>query len=163
MARKYEELAEAQSSEAELNGLYELVNPVEIGLFLRLAPQLVALLKEAHLKISQFFPNSRITIERISEANEQNGDCQMAVTVFPPENMSEINAAIGELDSNWYLRAVSRIRGDFCIDYEHPSLPSVTGLFDDLVGTVEGPTDWALEHDHYLYGTPKRYGDNNHA
>ena len=25
-----------------------------------------------------------------------------------------------------------------------------------LTGTVEGPTDWAAEHDHYLYGTPKR-------
>ena len=25
-----------------------------------------------------------------------------------------------------------------------------------LAGTVEAPADWALEHDHYLYGTPKR-------
>jgi hypothetical protein len=25
-----------------------------------------------------------------------------------------------------------------------------------LAGTVEGPEDWAENHDHYLYGTPKR-------
>lgn len=25
-----------------------------------------------------------------------------------------------------------------------------------LVGTVEGPADWASEVDHYLYGIPKR-------
>ena len=25
-----------------------------------------------------------------------------------------------------------------------------------LVGTVDAPADWAEEHDHYLYGTPKR-------
>ena len=25
-----------------------------------------------------------------------------------------------------------------------------------LAGTVEGPEDWSVEHDHYLYGTPKR-------
>jgi len=25
-----------------------------------------------------------------------------------------------------------------------------------LAGSVEGPPDWAVEHDHYLYGTPKR-------
>jgi len=25
-----------------------------------------------------------------------------------------------------------------------------------LVGTVEGPANWASEVDHYLYGTPKR-------
>ena len=26
----------------------------------------------------------------------------------------------------------------------------------DLTGVVEAPADWALEHDHYLYGTPKQ-------
>jgi hypothetical protein len=25
-----------------------------------------------------------------------------------------------------------------------------------LTGTVEAPIDWSAEHDHYLYGTPKR-------
>ncbi len=25
-----------------------------------------------------------------------------------------------------------------------------------LTGVVEAPADWALEHDHYLYGTPKQ-------
>jgi hypothetical protein len=25
-----------------------------------------------------------------------------------------------------------------------------------LTGKVEGPEDWAAEHDHYLYRTPKR-------
>ena len=27
-------------------------------------------------------------------------------------------------------------------------------------GTVEGPEDWSVEHDHYLYGTPKSKGTN---
>lgn len=26
----------------------------------------------------------------------------------------------------------------------------------DLIGSVEGPADWAAEHDHYIHGTPKR-------
>ncbi len=25
-----------------------------------------------------------------------------------------------------------------------------------LIGTVEAPVDWSAEHDHYLYGSPKR-------
>jgi hypothetical protein len=36
---------------------------------------------------------------------------------------------------------------------------STGSFFDsirDLVGSVEGPTDWAAEHDHYIHGTPKR-------
>jgi hypothetical protein len=24
-------------------------------------------------------------------------------------------------------------------------------------GSIEAPEDWSLEHDHYLYGTPKKY------
>lgn len=27
---------------------------------------------------------------------------------------------------------------------------------EDHAGTIEAPGDWSLEHDHYLYGTPKR-------
>lgn len=27
-----------------------------------------------------------------------------------------------------------------------------------LVGSVDGPEDWAAEHDHYVHGTPKREG-----
>lgn len=36
-------------------------------------------------------------------------------------------------------------------------------LFDHLeaeTGLIEGPTDWATEHDHYLYGAPKKSADS---
>jgi hypothetical protein len=43
---------------------------------------------------------------------------------------------------------------------ESSSEVEATGSFFDtvreLVGSVEGPTDWAAEHDHYIHGTPKR-------
>ena len=29
-------------------------------------------------------------------------------------------------------------------------------VLESLTGVIEAPTDWASEHDHYLYGTPKR-------
>jgi hypothetical protein len=38
-------------------------------------------------------------------------------------------------------------------------LQSAGSFFDsirDLVGSVDGPADWAAEHDHYIHGTPKR-------
>lgn len=28
-------------------------------------------------------------------------------------------------------------------------------------GSITGPSDWAAEHDHYLYGTPKREQSGN--
>ena len=38
-------------------------------------------------------------------------------------------------------------------------LKSANSFFDtvrELIGSVEGPVDWAAEHDHYIHGTPKR-------
>jgi hypothetical protein len=29
-------------------------------------------------------------------------------------------------------------------------------ILEKMAGTVEGPPDWSAQHDHYLYGTPKR-------
>lgn len=29
-------------------------------------------------------------------------------------------------------------------------------LLDHMAGTVEAPADWSSEHNHYLYGTPKK-------
>ncbi|MBI2485495.1 MAG: hypothetical protein HYW01_00750 [Deltaproteobacteria bacterium] len=29
-------------------------------------------------------------------------------------------------------------------------------LLEELTGTIKGPRDWSVEHDHYIYGTPKR-------
>jgi hypothetical protein len=29
-------------------------------------------------------------------------------------------------------------------------------VLGSLTGTIEAPADWSAEHDHYLYGTPKR-------
>lgn len=28
-------------------------------------------------------------------------------------------------------------------------------VLDSMIGSVEAPSDWSTEHDHYLYGTPK--------
>jgi len=33
---------------------------------------------------------------------------------------------------------------------------SAWDTLERMIGAFEGPEDWAAEHDHYLYGTPKR-------
>lgn len=37
-----------------------------------------------------------------------------------------------------------------------PSGPSAWEVLDRYTGAIDGPEDWSAEHDHYLYGTPKR-------
>ncbi len=36
---------------------------------------------------------------------------------------------------------------------------SAWDVLDVLAGTVETAPDWAAEHDHYLYGTPKHQSE----
>ncbi len=33
--------------------------------------------------------------------------------------------------------------------------PDLWDYLAEIQGSVEAPPDWSLEHDHYLYGTPK--------
>jgi predicted DNA-binding antitoxin AbrB/MazE fold protein len=39
-----------------------------------------------------------------------------------------------------------------------PEAKTLWEWLDEMSGTVEGPADWSEEHDHYLYGTPKKNG-----
>ncbi|PSM48382.1 hypothetical protein C7Y66_14690 [Chroococcidiopsis sp. CCALA 051] len=33
-------------------------------------------------------------------------------------------------------------------------------VLEAMAGTVEAPSDWSSQHDHYLYGTPKHNTEN---
>jgi hypothetical protein len=33
-------------------------------------------------------------------------------------------------------------------------------VLEAMTGTIEAPSDWSSEHDHYLYGTPKHQPDS---
>jgi hypothetical protein len=43
----------------------------------------------------------------------------------------------------------------------HEAAPAASDMgawdvLESLAGTIEAPADWATQHDHYLYGTPKK-------
>lgn len=46
-------------------------------------------------------------------------------------------------------------------DIQKPKTQSAWDILEELTGTVEGPEDWSEEHDHYLYGTPKKRKDSS--
>jgi hypothetical protein len=37
-----------------------------------------------------------------------------------------------------------------------PPTGDAWSVLDSLQGSVNAPADWSAQHDHYLYGTPKR-------
>jgi hypothetical protein len=54
------------------------------------------------------------------------------------------------------LRPDTRYR--ITIEQDVPDGPDASAwdVMESLIGSVDAPEDWASEHDHYLYGTPKR-------
>jgi hypothetical protein len=50
------------------------------------------------------------------------------------------------------------------IQAEEPAPPEgdAWDILEALAGSVDAPPDWAGEHDHYLYGTPKRQDKTLH-
>lgn len=73
--------------------------------------------------------------------------------------------------SEEFTRGVARalessltLAGNEATEKEQPSGDPVSELWDLLrrgTGSISGPADWSLEHDHYLYGTPKRAGSED--
>lgn len=48
----------------------------------------------------------------------------------------------------------------YTITIDTTPLPSMSGdawdVLEQYAGTIDAPPDWSSEHDHYLYGLPKR-------
>jgi len=42
-------------------------------------------------------------------------------------------------------------------DLSEETTDSAWDVMESLIGSVDAPEDWSREHDHYLYGTPKRH------
>lgn len=48
------------------------------------------------------------------------------------------------------------LRAEPSIEEQRVPEGDALAVLETLIGTVQAPSDWAAEHDHYLYGTPKR-------
>lgn len=48
------------------------------------------------------------------------------------------------------------VRAEPFVEDQPAARGDALAVLEKLIGTVEAPPDWAAEHDHYLYGTPKR-------
>jgi hypothetical protein len=159
LARRLGKKSKPQSFDeqlAQLQKLYEFIEPNEVIAVLALNPQLIKLLREARREIEKYLPGSKLTLEHEGEI-EDNEIRPLWVTVYPPEAMTNVSSRIREFKDKWYLKSLSTIRGDFHITYKYPNMPSNWDAFKNLVGKIEGPEDWSAETDHYRLGTPKRH------
>ncbi|MBC5794127.1 MAG: type II toxin-antitoxin system HicB family antitoxin [Sphaerospermopsis kisseleviana] len=45
------------------------------------------------------------------------------------------------------------------ISEKHHNEGNAWDLLESLTGTIEAPSNWSLQHDYYLYGTPKNHDE----
>jgi hypothetical protein len=141
---------------AQLQRLYEFIEPNEVIEVLHAKPRVVKLLREAQREIERYIPGSELTLER-EEGTEGKEIRPLRLTVYPPEEMTDTSARIRKFKEKWYLKVIFEIKGDFYVTYDYPSKGSAWDAFKNLVGKVEMPEDWSAETDHYLHGAPKRH------
>lgn len=68
----------------------------------------------------------------------------------PSSNRRSKARAVGKLRRVPHQREGTQARFE-CAD--------ALAVLEALAGSIEAPADWSAEHDHYLYGTPKRAAD----
>jgi hypothetical protein len=54
-------------------------------------------------------------------------------------------------------RQISAIQSLIEDEVKNATSDTAWDVLERLQGSVNGPTDWSVEHDHYLYGSPKRF------
>lgn len=85
--------------------------------FLNKYPFLVSLLLEAHKKIGDYFPNSQVFLEVVTDPETIN-DHQLvtfiATNLVPDKAVDSLN----RFDDDWWLDALDRAQGKLCINLE---------------------------------------------
>ncbi len=62
-----------------------------------------------------------------------------------------------EASANKTLDQVIAEAIQFWLDRKKKRNADLWDWMEENAGTIEAPEDWSLEHDHYLYGTPKTH------
>jgi len=93
-------------------------------------------------------------------AGHRLGGCLQSTRRYPDPGVSaDIGAFVGAYaglggaqTGDWVRKVIEQLQ----VAPPVPARESLWDILESLAGTIEAPADWAIEHDHYLYGTPKR-------
>lgn len=84
---------------------------------------------------------------------------ELAVALFQQERIPlDAASQLAGLHQPDFERLISnRLQEDSDAETQENQDEDVWDVLEACVGTVDAPADWSAEHDHYLYGTPKRH------
>ena len=143
----------------QLQKLYNFINPEILARYLQNDLSLVSFLHKIYYKAQEYFPDARFSLEALPDGVQDQG-YRLVISLYPTEEASQALLKFSHFKEEWWTKAYLEHQGKVTINLEHSDF-SGTGdawdIIDSLTGTVEGPEDWSVEHDHYIYGTPKRH------
>lgn len=118
-------------------------------------PSLVPL--ELHTRIALIHEDFKVKTKRVANSSFSNqpdlllvqGSYRASVPIRPMKQQEDIVFSNLPLD----------------VHTKSPSMPQIVfsesadawDVLEALIGTIDAPPDWASQHDHYLYDTPKRW------
>jgi hypothetical protein len=100
-----------------LERLYTFRERAEVLAFLERHPFLVSLLLEAYGEIGNYFSDSPIFLEVVTDP-EAFDDHQLAVSIATNLDPDEAIDTLEQFDENWWLDALDQAQGKLCIDVE---------------------------------------------
>ena len=123
---------------------------------------LIPLLEEAFQPIKGYFPAAVLSL-RVGQILEGIGENRLFITIHTKGEEYQVQRTYNRLKSEWWFKFAAGFLNEVSVAIDHPEFSTQQSIKDmtALAGSVEAPADWSLEHDHYLYGTPKAYSDQN--
>jgi hypothetical protein len=100
-----------------VENLYEIRRPEEVRLFLGEHPFLLPLLEEAHARIQERFPTSRVFLQVLNDP-EAAANSHLIAFVATDDDPAAAFRKLQDLDANWWLTAMDRAEGKFHINLE---------------------------------------------
>ncbi len=139
-----------------LQQLYIFSEVTKVSQYLQQYPFLVEFLEQVNYSIKTFLPETTQLVLTLVEDNQQ--DLLLEVTIQTEGQKLEVSSGWNQL-KEWFFEQLDNLTDLISIEIEHPEVNSreAWAVIESLIGTVEAPKDWSLEHDHYIHGTPKRY------
>jgi hypothetical protein len=97
---------------------YSIRGDAEVFHFLEVYPFLAQLLIEAYPYIRKYFPQSKISLEMVSDP-EEYGREQLVAFIKTDMEPQEAVEALSNFDKMWWLNALKRAQGNLCITVEY--------------------------------------------
>ncbi len=139
--------------------LYILTDPSRIKEYLENNPAFVEFLKQAHSQLKTCFPTATYLL-RLAFPHLDTSQQQLVLAVLTEQNRAEVAPLFDGFKNAWWLQAhPATPNGNpiaLILEAQLAPFGSLYDLLEELAGTYEGPEEWSVEPDRYLYGTTKR-------